>query len=66
MFGFSAMGGSANISDLVGLQLSGCAGPDKVKENATVCVVLEQDLSVQLTFVEPPSATIAGETPMEM
>ncbi len=65
MFGFNAKGGKENISVLVGLQLSGRAGPDKVKLNATVCVVLAQDLSVQLTVIKPPSATVEGDRPME-
>ena len=65
MFGFSAKGGSENISDLVGLQLSGCAGPDKAKLKATVCVVFAQDLSVQLMVIKPPCATVDGERPME-
>jgi hypothetical protein len=65
VFGFSAKGGRENISDLVGLQLSGCAGPDKAKLKATVCIVFAQDLSVQPTVVKPPSATVDGDRPME-
>jgi hypothetical protein len=65
VFGLSAKGGSENISVLVGLQLSGCAGPDSVNPSAMVCAVFAQDLSVQLTSINPPSSTVEGDTPSE-
>ena len=65
MFGFRAKGGSENISVLLGLQLSGCAGPERVKVKTTVWVAFEQDFNVELTVIEPPSATVDGDRPME-
>ena len=50
---------NATVSELA--QVLGTSGPERVKCSAMVCVELEQELTVAVTSIVPPSGTLEGE-----
>jgi hypothetical protein len=58
----SRNGGVVNITDFEVPQLPELNGPFNVNCMDIVCVVLVQDVSVPVTVIFPPTATVEGES----